>query len=189
MSLTRAEILSSALAILDEFGLADLSMRRIATALGVQPGALYWHFDNKQSLLAALAGEVLGALPEPGDPLGGGIADWARDLRDQLLAHRDGAELVSAVLAMRLLDPSPVDVLASAFARAGLRPADAGAGSALVVHFVLGHSLDRQGYAQSAQLGAAGPPGPDPDEAFAYAVTLLEAGLGAAYADQADRRQ
>ncbi|WP_425308780.1 TetR family transcriptional regulator [Ammonicoccus fulvus] len=189
MSLTCAEILTSALAILDEFGLADLSMRRIATALGVQPGALYWHFDNKQSLLAALAGEVLGTLPEPGDLRGGGIAIWAGELRDRLLAHRDGAELVSAVLAMRLLDPSPVDILANALMRAGLPPTDAGAGSALVVHFVLGHSLDRQGYAQSAQLGAAGPPGPDPDEAFAYAVALLEVGLRTAFGDQGSLRQ
>ncbi len=189
MSLTRAEILASALEILDGFGLADLSMRRIATSLGVQPGALYWHFDNKQSLLAALAAEILGTLPTLGEPLGGGIAIWASDFCDRLLAHRDGAELVSAVLAMRLLDPSPVDLLADALTRAGLPPEDAAAGGALVVHFVLGHSLDRQGYAQSAQLGAAGPPGPDPDAAFAYAIALLDVGLRAGFPDQAPRRQ
>lgn len=189
MSLTRAEILASALSILDEFGLADLSMRRIATALGVQPGALYWHFDNKQSLLAALAVDVLGRLPEAPDVATGGLGPWCRDFRNRLLAHRDGAELVSAVLAMRLLEPSPVDVLAGALARSGQPRPEADAAAALVVHFILGHTLDRQGYAQSAQLGAAGPPGPDPERSFAYAVDLLETGLLTVLGGQSSRRE
>lgn len=52
MQLRRGDVLDGAMAILDEFGLADLTMRRLATSLGVQPGALYWHFPNKQTLLA-----------------------------------------------------------------------------------------------------------------------------------------
>ena len=45
--------------MLDRYGLADLTMRRLATELGVQPSALYHHFPNKQALLAAVADEVL----------------------------------------------------------------------------------------------------------------------------------
>lgn len=173
MSLKRAEILAAAMSILDDFGLADLSMRRIATSLGVQPGALYWHFDNKQSLLAALAGEVLAGLREPADPSPAGLTSWCVGLRDRLLAHRDGAELVSSVLAMRLLAESPVDLLGAALVRWGLGPADADAAAALVVHFVLGHSLDRQGYAQSRELGIAGPEGADPEHRFRFGVAQL----------------
>ena len=62
MQLRRADVLDGALAILDEYGLADLTMRRLASSLGVQPGALYWHFPNKQTLLGALADRILAPL-------------------------------------------------------------------------------------------------------------------------------
>ncbi|MDQ6741232.1 MAG: TetR family transcriptional regulator, partial [Actinomycetota bacterium] len=42
MSLSRQQIIDTALKILRDYGLADLSMRRLARDLGVQPGALYW---------------------------------------------------------------------------------------------------------------------------------------------------
>ena len=54
MALTKRAVVEAAGAILDEFGLADLSMRRVADVLGVQPGALYYHVPNKQSLLCLL---------------------------------------------------------------------------------------------------------------------------------------
>ena len=59
MALSRAAIVDAGLGILDAYGLGDLSMRRVADALGVQAGALYYHVPNKQSLLAALSDEVL----------------------------------------------------------------------------------------------------------------------------------
>lgn len=155
-------------------------MRRIAGSLGTAPAALYWHFANKQSLLAAVAGEVLAGLRGPTGLRRGSLTEWCVDLRDRLLAHRDGAELVSSVLAMRLLEVSPVDLLTSSLADAGFPEREAGPAAALVVHFVLGHTLDRQGYAQSRQLGVAGPPGPDPDVAFTFGVDLLVRSLGAA---------
>lgn len=65
MQLRRGDVLDGAMAILDEFGLPDLTMRRLATALGVQPGALYWHFPNKQTLLGALADKILEDVDAP----------------------------------------------------------------------------------------------------------------------------
>ena len=61
----RQDVVDRALDVLDRYGLADLTMRRLGTELGVRPSALYHHFDNKQSLLAAVADEVLarGARP------------------------------------------------------------------------------------------------------------------------------
>ena len=55
----RGDVVERALHVLDRYGLADLTMRRLATELGVQPSALYHHFPNKQALLAAVADEVL----------------------------------------------------------------------------------------------------------------------------------
>lgn len=40
MQLSRETITAAALSILGEYGLGDVSMRRVATALGVAPGAL-----------------------------------------------------------------------------------------------------------------------------------------------------
>lgn len=177
MALTRAVILSASLGILDDYGLADLSMRRIAATLGSAPAALYWHFANKQSLLAALAAEVLGDLHGPSEVTHSTLTAWCFDLRDRLLAHRDGAELVSSVLAMRLLEVSPADLLADSLRAAGFPDDTAGAAAATVVHFVLGHTLDRQGYLQSEELGVAGPPGLDPEAAFVYGVELLSTSL------------
>src|SRR4051812_32559633 len=73
-------------------------MRRLARELDVTPGALYWHFANKQELLGAVADHVLAtACAEPA-PMGwrDRIEAVCRGLRDALLSHTDGAELVSA---------------------------------------------------------------------------------------------
>lgn len=177
MSLTRAEIVAAALSILDEFGLADLSMRRIAAALGVRPGALYWHVANKQSLLAAVAGEVLAGLTPPSGSEPDAIAAYARHLRERLLAHRDGAEVVSAVLAMRLPMRSPVAELAGVLRRMPMTETQAGAAAALIVHFVLGHTLDCQGYAQSRALGITEGAEEDFDARFSTGLGLLLRGI------------
>ena len=55
----RDDVVARALRVLDDHGLADLTMRRLGTELGVQPSALYHHFANKQALLAAVADEIL----------------------------------------------------------------------------------------------------------------------------------
>src|SRR3954469_7069845 len=65
VALTRQKIEDAAMEILRSYGLADLSMRRLARDLGVQPGALYWHVKNKQELLGVRAGQFLAAVPEP----------------------------------------------------------------------------------------------------------------------------
>ena len=59
MQLSRPVIARAALDILKSYGLADVSMRRVAGSLGVAPGALYWHIDSKQALIAAMADEII----------------------------------------------------------------------------------------------------------------------------------
>ncbi len=67
MQLHKRDVVAKAAAILDNYGIADLTMRRLARELDVTPGALYWHFANKQELLGAVADRVLApACAEPG---------------------------------------------------------------------------------------------------------------------------
>src|ERR687890_394647 len=74
-------------------------MRRLAKELNVSPGALYWHFANKQQLLGAVADRILQSIDDaPGD-WRHRVAGICNRLRDALLSHTDGAELVSASFA------------------------------------------------------------------------------------------
>lgn len=141
MALTSEAIVAAASRILDEYGLGDLSMRRVAEALDVQAGALYYHVPNKQSLLAAVADEILGSMAQPSS-----LQDWALEYRRALLSHRDGAELVASSLAMGLGTIDPKD-------HARLLPGGGDDVVRTLEHLVLGASLQDQTRAQLAQLG------------------------------------
>lgn len=56
--LTRAAVVDRALALADKLGLDALTIRKLATELGVTPMALYWHFRGKDELLEGLAERV-----------------------------------------------------------------------------------------------------------------------------------
>src|SRR5579863_7599077 len=52
--LTRGAVVDRALALADAAGLEALTIRKLATELGVTPMALYWHFRGKDELLEGL---------------------------------------------------------------------------------------------------------------------------------------
>ncbi|MEV0233408.1 GntR family transcriptional regulator [Nonomuraea sp. NPDC050786] len=66
--LNREQVLRTAIAIADAEGLGAVSMRRLATELGVGPMSLYRHVANKDELVTQMVDEVFGAqeLPDPG---------------------------------------------------------------------------------------------------------------------------
>ncbi|WP_029261759.1 MULTISPECIES: TetR family transcriptional regulator [unclassified Microbacterium] len=130
----RDSVARSALALLDEVGLADLSMRRIAARLDVQPSALYWHFTSKQELLAELADRITASIPRGSD----GVLATARGIRDALFTHRDGAELVLSTYALQLGSSHAQSVLTAALEAHGA--SDAADRGAAILHFVLGHA-------------------------------------------------
>ena len=142
-----SSIVDATLALLDEFGLPDLSMRRVAGALGVQPSALYWHVENKQTLLAALSDRIVDAAPP-----GSGIAETAWSLRAALLAHRDGAEVVVSRTALGLGSGSLEHRLRDACASAGSEDPDRDA--TVLTQFLLGHCYLVQQRMQAAAIGA-----------------------------------
>lgn len=182
MQLHKPDVVAAAATILDNYGIADLSMRRLARELNVSPGALYWHFANKQQLLGAVADRVLTAARA--DP---GTGDWrwriqtvCRRLRDALLSHTDGAELVSASLAAGQ-SPAAAEIvtrLAESAAAAGIPPDQAVLAARTIVYYVLGFTADEQSRLQWDAAGAAGiASDSDPGGAFAFGLTLLIDGL------------
>lgn len=145
----RDGVARTALGLLDEVGLADLSMRRIAAQLDIQPSALYWHYASKQELLAALADLITAGIPAEG----ASVLDTARGIRDALFAYRDGAELVLSTYALRLGSSHAHAVLLSALETSGCTDADDRATALL--HFVLGHATLVQQRMHAESYGAA----------------------------------
>jgi len=56
--LSKAAVIDGALKLADADGLDTLTIRKLATHLGVTPMALYWHFRSKEELLDAVAYQV-----------------------------------------------------------------------------------------------------------------------------------
>jgi len=83
--LTRAAVLERAAKLADADGLDAVTIRRLAQELGVTPMALYWHFKNKDELLAGLADHLLSGVKadrQAGDP-------WPKQLRAMVAALLD----------------------------------------------------------------------------------------------------
>lgn len=164
MRYRREDVVARALTVLDDHGLADLTMRRLGTELGVQPSALYHHVANKQTLLAAVADEIVvrGARPLPD----AGWAEQARaaclTLRDACLAWRDGAEVVATARAFGLGGRAPYDQLVGVLTVGGVDDELAATAARTLLHYVLGHAMDEQLQRQADSAGAlhAGPTDP-----------------------------
>lgn len=130
----RDGVARAALVLLDEVGLADLSMRRIASRLDVQPSALYWHFTSKQELLADLADRITSTIPRDDAD----VLTTARSIRDALFTYRDGAELVLSTYALQLGSSQAQTALEDSLHRVGAE--DSRERAVALLHFILGHA-------------------------------------------------
>ncbi|MGP6172850.1 TetR family transcriptional regulator [Corynebacterium sp. A21] len=175
MRLSREKILEAGLDILNSYGLADMTMRRLATHLGVAPGALYWHFANKQTLIESIARTILAPALQPisesseSDP-----ATWCTVLRNTLLLHRDGAELVSAALSMTSLHGELLDALATRLAIPG---GDGRVGAATLLHFVMGSTVLEQSARQAAESTGTDSAHLPAEEDFYRGLEIIRSGL------------
>jgi len=109
VSLSREVVADRALGIADAEGIEAVTIRRLATELGVTPMALYWHFRTKEDLLAGLADRVLDAVEVPARS-----GDWVADIRAAMMAlvtamrpHPQIAPLVSAQI---MRNPTGLDI-------------------------------------------------------------------------------
>jgi AcrR family transcriptional regulator len=87
-------IVAAAIEVLDEAGVAGLSMRRVADQLGTGAASLYAHVTGKDELLELVFDELVGQvpLPEPDPKIWREqVRQMARDLRAVQISHRDAA--------------------------------------------------------------------------------------------------
>ena len=153
MTLGRTQVVEAAVALLDEVGLEALTLRRVATRLGVQAPALYWYVKSKQDLLDQIAMAIADESPERPPPAREAwprrLGRHGRELRELLLRHRDGAMVVAQTGALSQHWPPAAEVTA-AMVDAGMAPAEANEAVRTVRQFVLGYTLDEQAAGQAA---------------------------------------
>lgn len=96
--LDRAAVVAGAWRLIEDHGLDALTMRKLASSLGVNHGTLYWHVKNKHALTDALAEDLLTGVAEEAESRASGadrLVDLAHRLRAALLSRRDGARVLA----------------------------------------------------------------------------------------------
>lgn len=146
--LDRERILEAALRLIDEHGLAELSMRRLGAELGVQAMSLYRHLPNKQAVVEGvreLIFEELARLHPPvsaDDPWDHALLAMARDFRDACRRHPHALSLfatdVDRAYASSALFYEPTLIT---MVRAGFTPDEATDALRVVVRYVLATEL------------------------------------------------
>lgn len=181
MSLTRSQVVDVAVDLVRRYGLADLSMRRLARELGVAPGAIYWHVDSKQSLIVEVADRLLSDIAEPSPDLPPveAVARLASALREAVAGVPDGADVVGVACAVDPRSIRPLRELSRAVGRLVPELAERDAVVDVIVHHVLGSVAAEQNQRSARVLDAAGEDAAHPGRAASAAVAVksFEAGL------------
>ncbi|MBA8823989.1 AcrR family transcriptional regulator [Saccharopolyspora lacisalsi] len=174
----RSDVIDRAIAVLDEYGLESLTMRRLATELGVQPSALYHHVPNKQTLLAAVADEIVrrGRRPRRAKEWDRRVVELCGELRDTMLAYRDGAEVVVTAHTFGLGADEPASQLRQTLREGNLPDDLVDVATRALLHLVFGHTTEEQTALQATSAGAIDrPPGGPAD--FERGLELVLDGL------------
>lgn len=154
MALDRETVVRTALRLIDEGGLESLTLRKLASELGVQAPALYWHVKNKRELLDLVAvvltneqRELFATTPVEGQPWTDWVAQRTLAARQSMLEHRDSALIAAGNRPTPESLPAAEELLASLVA-IGLPPAEA-------LMFVLSNGYYLVGAVLERQVGAA----------------------------------
>ncbi|MGJ9406033.1 helix-turn-helix domain-containing protein [Nesterenkonia aurantiaca] len=166
MALSLELITATARSLLVQYGLQDVSMRRLAKELDVGPGALYYHVASKQELLRSVAHEILSPLQhEPGDAL-----ELMLRFRELVLPLRDVGDLLLLAYALDENLP-PARLLPERLMAEGWPQSSAEETSAVVMRFALGAVATEQN--QAMLQGPAAMPTQAPDARQATAAEQI----------------
>jgi AcrR family transcriptional regulator len=158
--LSRERILAAALQLVDQAGVEALSMRRLATALGVDPMAIYRHLPDKAAVIDGMVELVFGEFQVPTMAEGGAEGGWREQVRAFAAAYRALVQahpnlIVYLVTHIEASAPAVFAVgefLCSALYQAGLAPLQVVTASNLIVDYLNGFALGES----SGRLGQPG---------------------------------
>jgi TetR/AcrR family transcriptional regulator, tetracycline repressor protein len=144
-------IITAALELLDENGLDNLSLRKLAERLDLRAPALYWYFKNKEVLIdymaeAILRNEFYSVPPRRPDER---WQEWliavCSHLRNAMLRHRNGARIVAGARLDRAITLMKLyEVSLQSLTSAGLELQEAGLIVTTAFHFVFGRVIEEQ---------------------------------------------
>ena len=149
MALTRDQVVDAGIRLLDAEGLDALTLRRLATELGVSAPTLYWHVRDKRELLDLMTEEMANrhrvreAPPPQNLDFADGVAEAFRRQYRAIVAYRDGARVFAG---NRPTDSSMpyIERYLSRWVEAGF-PADEALRTILALgDFVIGAALEHQ---------------------------------------------
>jgi len=209
VALTRDELVRTAVRLLDEVGLEQLTLRRLAGELGVSAPTLYWHVKDKRALLDLVAEAIAGedrhsVRPAHGQPWWEWLSESAWIQYRALVNHRDAARVVAGNRPTEESLPA-IDQVIGSLVEVGFPPGEALESILTIGHFIIGSALEHQAeaargaaaeqdLATAARLftaenlpnlaAAARTRGrPNPDATFRYGLDLIIAGLRARHAE------
>jgi len=143
-TLTREHVVAEALTVIGADGVDALSMRALATRLGVVPGALYRHVRNKEQLHDLVLDGVLAEVDcEVDDRLAWAerVTVLAHRLRTVLEAHPGIAGLLKTRDPLGPASLALAEAFLAALHAAGLPGRDTGLAFCLVYDYTLGFAL------------------------------------------------
>ncbi len=178
--ITVERIVEVALGLVDDEGLAALTVRRIADELGTGSASLYRHVASRDELVVLMVDHVIGevVLPTADVPGRQRVERLAHELRRVLLEH---APLLPALTAAPLLGPNAVRGAAvglESVIDAGFPVEVATPAVLALIDFVLGTVyFDTSSAGRALAAGEVDDSAPTPDEVFAFGLGTFLDGL------------
>lgn len=149
-------VVQAALGLLDERGVEAVSMRAIADRLGVRMNTVLWHAKTKDRLGELMADAIVGTAGLDGlpDDWAECVRELARRYRRALLAHRDGARVVTGTYSAEPATLGFAERMIQALLDGNLAEREASWACWTIVYFTLGLVQEEQALhtADSAQL-------------------------------------
>jgi TetR/AcrR family transcriptional regulator, tetracycline repressor protein len=121
-TLTRKQIVEEALRLIDEEGSSAFSMRSLARRFDVTTMALYWHYRDRNALLADLTARIVSEIRLPAADLRWDtwLGEFARRYREVIHRHPNASVMIATDMATNAAADFPVaETIMSVFARGG----------------------------------------------------------------------
>jgi AcrR family transcriptional regulator len=151
-TLSAQAIVTAAIDVLDDGGVAGLSMRSVAQRLGTGAASLYAYVASKEELLELIFDELIGTIPLPTpDPKRWReqIVEMMTDLQRVLVSHRDAALAGIGRVPMSERALAGSETLAAVMAAGGLEPRIIALGSDQMFLYVCAFAFEQGLYFNS----------------------------------------
>ncbi|GLZ29928.1 TetR family transcriptional regulator [Lentzea sp. NBRC 105346] len=143
LGLSRELIVRTAVRMLDEEGLAKLSMRKLAGQLGAAPMSLYWHVPTKDALLELCLDELYAEIEPPDDDVEWDVAcrGFLYSLRYMGLRHPWCMQLLGKYVGVGPKAVAMSEALLSKLVAAGMSHIQASRAASSMSSYVIGWTL------------------------------------------------